>query len=107
VVLPEDLCTRLAALAEADSRTISNLAKVLIQQGVERLERQQAAMGHPTGAAPAGSAPLPSASPLPSAATGSERTRELLVQQHQDGLRAQRFSARPRPRRLRLRGASL
>lgn len=41
VVLPEDLCQRLADLAEAESRTISNMAKVLIQQGVERLERTQ------------------------------------------------------------------
>jgi hypothetical protein len=41
VVLPEELCERLAALAEADSRTVSNMAKVLIQQGVEALERQR------------------------------------------------------------------
>ncbi|MFO7628994.1 MAG: hypothetical protein R6W06_05655, partial [Prochlorococcaceae cyanobacterium] len=36
VVLPEELCDRLAALAEAESRTISNMAKVLIQQGLDR-----------------------------------------------------------------------
>ena len=42
VVLPEELCARLAALAEAESRTLSNMAKVLIQQGVDRLERQLA-----------------------------------------------------------------
>ncbi|MFI0402553.1 MAG: hypothetical protein ACH34U_06525 [Cyanobium sp.] len=41
VVLPEELCERLAALAEEDSRTISNMAKVLIQQGVEVRERQR------------------------------------------------------------------
>jgi hypothetical protein len=41
VVLPEDLCDRLAALAEDESRTVSNMAKVLIQQGVEALERQR------------------------------------------------------------------
>ena len=40
VVLPEDLCERLAGLAEAESRTVSNMAKVLIQQGVERFEQQ-------------------------------------------------------------------
>jgi len=40
VVLPEALCDRLSALADAESRTVSNMAKVLIQQGVERLERQ-------------------------------------------------------------------
>ena len=37
--MPEDLCKRLADLADAESRTVSNMAKVLIQQGVERLER--------------------------------------------------------------------
>jgi hypothetical protein len=41
VVLPEDLCQRLADLADAESRTVSNMAKVLIQQGVERLEQAQ------------------------------------------------------------------
>ena len=41
VVLPEELCERLAALAEEDSRTISTMAKVLIQQGVEARERQR------------------------------------------------------------------
>jgi hypothetical protein len=41
VVLPEDLCDRLAALADGESRTVSNMAKVLIQQGVEALERQR------------------------------------------------------------------
>lgn len=40
VVLPEDLCERLTALAERDARTVSNMARVLIQQGVERMERQ-------------------------------------------------------------------
>lgn len=43
VVLPEELCDRLSALAEAESRTVSNMAKVLIQQGVERLEARRAA----------------------------------------------------------------
>ena len=41
VVLPEELCQRLAVLAEDESRTVSNMAKVLIQQGVEALERQR------------------------------------------------------------------
>ncbi len=36
VVLPEDLCTQLADLAQRESRTVSNMAKVLIQQGLER-----------------------------------------------------------------------
>ena len=34
VVLPESLCEQLAELAEEESRTISNMAKVLIQQGI-------------------------------------------------------------------------
>ena len=38
VVLPEDLCFRLTVLAEEQSRTVSNMAKVLIQEGVHRLE---------------------------------------------------------------------
>ena len=41
VVLPEDLCERLSALAEAESRTVSNMAKVLIQQGLQRMEQGQ------------------------------------------------------------------
>lgn len=101
VVLPEDLCARLAALAEADSRTVSNLAKVLIQQGVERLERQRGTADHPAAAAAA------AAPPLPAAASPSDRARELLAKQHQEGLRPQRPSSRPRPRRLRLRQAPL
>ena len=54
VVLPEELCDRLAALADSEARTLSNMARVLIQQGVERLERQrrpEPAAGRP---APAG-----------------------------------------------------
>ena len=50
VVLPEELCQRLAALAEDESRTVSNMAKVLIQQGVERLEQQRSAARRPTNA---------------------------------------------------------
>ncbi|MEB3335132.1 MAG: hypothetical protein VKP70_09120 [Cyanobacteriota bacterium] len=41
VVLPEELCERLAALAEEESRTVSNMAKVLIQQGVDALEQRR------------------------------------------------------------------
>ena len=43
VVLPEDLCERLTLLAEQESRTVSNMARVLIQQGVQRQEQAQAA----------------------------------------------------------------
>ena len=35
VVLPETLCDQLASLAEEESRTVSNMAKVLIQKGIE------------------------------------------------------------------------
>ena len=40
VVLPEELCDRLTVLAERESRTVSNMAKVLIQEGVNRLESE-------------------------------------------------------------------
>ena len=36
VVLPEGLCEKLANLAEQESRTVSNMAKVLIQEGIKR-----------------------------------------------------------------------
>ena len=35
VVLPEHLCEQLALLAAEESRTVSNMAKVLIQEGVK------------------------------------------------------------------------
>ena len=35
VVLSESLCEQLADLAEEESRTVSNMAKVLIQQGLK------------------------------------------------------------------------
>ncbi len=38
VVLPEDLCRRLSALADKESRTVSNMAKVFIQEGIHRYE---------------------------------------------------------------------
>ena len=38
VVLPEDLCERLSELAKKESRTVSNMAKVLIQEGVNHYE---------------------------------------------------------------------
>ena len=36
VVLPEGLCKQLSELAEQESRTVSNMAKVLIQEGIKR-----------------------------------------------------------------------
>ena len=88
VVLPEELCARLAALAESESRTVSNMAKVLIQQGVERLERQRP--------------PEPAAAPSPfplGPAVAADRFRRELEQQEQAGTRRLRGA----PRRLRLR----
>ena len=41
VVLPEDLCERLSELAAAESRTVSNMAKVLIQEGVKNHELKE------------------------------------------------------------------
>ena len=85
VVLPEDLCDRLSALAEAESRTVSNMAKVLIQQGVQRMEQVQAPV-------PAQSAPSVSAQALPRSA---EQIRSELEAQPPRRLRGA-------PRRLRL-----
>jgi len=39
VVLPEDLCKSLSALAKRESRTVSNMAKVLIQKGVTEFNK--------------------------------------------------------------------
>ena len=47
VVLPEELCQQLAEFADAESRTVSNMAKVLIQQGVERLQQAQSSQAPP------------------------------------------------------------
>ena len=41
VVLPEELCERLSDLAERESRTVSNMAKVLIQEGVKNHELRE------------------------------------------------------------------
>ena len=43
VVLPEDLCNQLSTLAQQESRTVSNMAKVLIQEGVKRFQQKQIA----------------------------------------------------------------
>gem|GEM_PF-380880 len=70
VVMPEELCQRLALLAEDESRTVSNMAKVLIQQGVERLEQLRlqegaiaAAPGESASPAPPSPLPFPASSP--------------------------------------------
>ncbi len=38
VVLPELICQQLTVLANNESRTVSNMAKVLIQEGIKRSE---------------------------------------------------------------------
>lgn len=85
VVLPEELCDRLAAMAEAEARTVSNMARVLIQQGLDRFENQRHEARPPLGA-PA----------LPAAGLG--RFRAALEQQGQEEPRRLRGA----PRRLRL-----
>jgi hypothetical protein len=97
VVLPEDLCQRLAALAEGESRTVSNMAKVLIQQGVERLEQRRATTQL------AGPVPLPSPpragqrADLGSSANAEQFRERLELQERQRPSRL-----RGAPRRLRL-----
>ena len=56
MVLPEDVCERLGAVAEAEARTVSNMARVLIQQGLEVYEQQQAALRAAAAPAPAATA---------------------------------------------------
>jgi len=82
VVLPEDLCARLTALAEQEARTVSNMARVLIQQGVQR---------HEQGAA--GSSPASQSSQA--ALRPEDRLRNSLEAQQPRRLRGA-------PRRLRL-----
>ena len=41
VVLTEELCSSLSNLASSQSRTVSNMAKVLIQEGIIRHEEQK------------------------------------------------------------------
>ena len=36
VVIPELICKQLTFLAENESRTVSNMAKVLIQEGIKK-----------------------------------------------------------------------
>lgn len=87
MVLPEELCRRLADLAELEARTVSNMARVLIQQGVERLERERPGLVTPLAAA--------AADPAAADAAAAERFR-LQLERH----RTRRL--RTAPRRLRL-----
>jgi hypothetical protein len=87
VVLPEELCHRLAELAELEARTVSNMARVLIQQGVERLERERPG--------PAGRAAPAASLPAAADAAAAERFRLQLERQRTRRLRTA-------PRRLRL-----
>ena len=86
MVLPEDVCERLGAVAEAEARTVSNMARVLIQQGLEVYEQQQAAL-------------RAAAAPSPAARTqDTDNFRQALEQQEQ----AEPKRLRGAPRRLRL-----
>lgn len=87
MVLPEDVCERLGAVAEAEARTVSNMARVLIQQGLEVYEQQQTALR-------AAAAPAPAAT----AAQDTDNFRQALEQQDQ----AEPKRLRGAPRRLRL-----
>jgi hypothetical protein len=89
VVLPEDLCARLAGLAETESRTVSNMAKVLIQQGIERLESQRLEGRRRAPAPELGAGPV----------SRTDRFRAALELQEQAAPRRLRGA----PRRLRLR----
>ena len=42
VVLPESICDQLTILATNESRTISNMAKVLIQEGIKKYFEKEA-----------------------------------------------------------------
>ena len=42
VVLPEFICEQLTTLADNESRTISNMAKVLIQEGIKNYFEREA-----------------------------------------------------------------
>ena len=42
VVLPELICEQLNSLAENESRTVSNMAKVLIQEGIKNYFKREA-----------------------------------------------------------------
>jgi hypothetical protein len=42
VVLPELICEQLNILADNESRTVSNMAKVLIQQGIKNYLKREA-----------------------------------------------------------------
>ena len=110
VVLPEELCARLALLAERETRTVSNMAKVLIQQGVERLEAELPPLVAPLASAPIAPAPAPASAPPspsaptpgslpPAAAASAERFRAEL--ERHEARQPQRL--RGLPRRLRLR----
>ena len=90
VVLPEELCVRLSALADQESRTVSNMAKVLIQQVLQRLE--QGEVSTPLASAQASVVPPASAQILP---RNAEQIRSELEAQPPRRLRGA-------PRRLRL-----
>ena len=107
MVLPEDLCERLGVVAEAEARTVSNMARVLIQQGLEVYEQQQAALRAAAAPSPAPVARrTPSGrvsasgatAPAPQSDQETDSFRQALEQQEQ----AEPKRLRGAPKRLRL-----
>ena len=45
VVLPELICEELTILANKESRTVSNMAKVLIQEGIKNYSEKEGTLG--------------------------------------------------------------
>ena len=45
VVLPELICEKLTILAKNESRTVSNMAKVLIQEGIKNYSEKEGKLG--------------------------------------------------------------
>jgi hypothetical protein len=102
VVLPEELCARLSLLAELETRTVSNMAKVLIQQGVERLEaelQRQVSVGPGYRAEPILSAPPASTPPAAKGAAAAADQFRAELERHEA---RQPRRLRGLPRRLRL-----
>ena len=59
VVLPELICEQLTILANSESRTVSNMAKVLIQEGIKKYFEKKGESSLGTGNAfPSGALPV-------------------------------------------------
>jgi hypothetical protein len=103
VVVPEDLCERLNLVAEAVARTVSNMARVLLQQGLEVYEQQQAALRAAAPPAPAASpAPVARRTPALRPSTSGGATPKATAAQETDSFRqALEEQEQAEPKRLR------